>query len=479
MNNYKIIPIIMCGGSGKRLWPLSRESFPKQFLSIGFDQSYSLLQKTQLRISKFDNLSDPIFVCNEENRFIVAEQIREINIKNYSILLEPVSRNTAAAITIAVLKALQLEENPIIIVLASDHEIHDDELFIKALQAGVNYAKKNRIVTYGILPTSPETGYGYIKSKKPLSNSNLKGEEIIEFLEKPSLEKAKKLMEDKRFSWNSGIFMFKGKTLLNEIQQFAPDIYENCKISISKSTKDLDFQRLDKSSFEKCADISFDIAVMEKTTKGTVIPLNCGWNDIGSWKAVWESSLKDKDGNYSKGKIITEKTQNCYLSSENKLLVGIGIKDLIVVDTNDAILISNQDDSQLVKNVVQKLKARNIDEGQKHTKIYRPWGHYETIINNYRWQLKLIHVKPGEKLSLQMHHHRSEHWVVVSGTAEVELNELTKILSENESIYIPLGSKHRLSNPGKIDLTLIEVQSGSYVGEDDIVRFEDKYGRIR
>ncbi len=479
MKNYKIIPIIMCGGSGTRLWPLSRESFPKQFLSIGFDQSYSLLQKTQLRISQFENVSDPIFVCNEEHRFLVAEQIRELNINNYSILLEPVRRNTAAAITVAVFKALQQEEDPILIVLASDHEIQNEKLFIKALQTGVSYAKKDRIVTYGIPPTSAETGYGYIKAKKPLCNSNLKGEDIIQFLEKPNLEKAKILMEDKRFSWNSGIFMFKGKTVLNELQQFAPNIYENCKISISKSAEDLDFERLDKSAFEKCEDISFDIAVMEKTTKGTVIPLDCGWNDIGSWKAVWENSLKDNDGNYSKGKIIAEKTRNCYLRSENKLLVGIGINNLIVVDTNDAILISNKDDSQLVKNVVQKLKAKNINEGQQHTKIFRPWGYYETIINNLRWQVKLIHVKPGEKLSLQMHHHRSEHWVVVGGTARVELNELTKILSENESIYIPLGSKHRLSNPGKIDLTLIEVQSGSYVGEDDIVRFEDKYGRIR
>ena len=479
MKSNKVIPIIMCGGSGTRLWPLSRESFPKQFLAIGADQSNSLLQNTQLRISSLDNISNPILVCNEEHRFIVAEQIREINIKNYSILLEPVGRNTAAAITVAALKALQQDEDPILLVMASDHEIQDGEFFIKALKVGISYAIKNRLVTFGILPTSPETGYGYIKSNNPLSNSNLKGEKIEQFLEKPTLDEAKKLIKDKRYSWNSGIFMFKAKTLLNEIQKFEPDIYEHCKESLSKSIKDLDFQRLDKFTFENCPNISFDIAVMEKTNIGTVLPLNCGWNDIGSWKTVWENSKKDEDGNFSKGKVISEKTKNCYLRSENKLLVGIGINNLIVVDTNDAILVSNKNDSQLVKKVVKTLKDRNINEGQKHSKIFRPWGHYQTIVDKSRWQVKLIYVKPGEKLSLQMHHHRSEHWVVVDGTANVELDNTTKILAENESIYIPLGSKHRLSNPGKIGLILIEVQSGSYVGEDDIVRFEDKYGRIK
>ena len=479
MNSNKVTPIIMCGGSGTRLWPLSRESFPKQFIALDIDQNNSLLQKTQLRISNLDNVGNPILVCNEEHRFIVAEQIRKINIKNYSILLEPVARNTAAAITIAALKATQEEDNPILLVLASDHEIKNDEFFIKAIKAGINYAEKDRLVTFGILPTSPETGYGYIKANRPLSNKNLRGEEIDQFLEKPDLEEAKNLIKDKRFSWNSGIFMFKAKTLLNEIQKFEPDIYDNCKESISKSVKDLDFQRLDKFSFEKCPNISFDVAVMENTNKGTVIPLDCGWSDIGCWKAVWENSKKDGDGNHSRGNVISEKTRNCYLRSEDKLLVGIGIDNLIVVDTNDAILVSNKNDSQMVKNIVQKLKAKNINEGQKHTKIFRPWGHYQTIVNKLRWQVKLIHVKPGEKLSLQMHHHRSEHWVVVDGTAKVELENITSFLTENESIYIPLGSKHRLSNPGKIELTLIEVQSGSYVGEDDIVRFEDKYGRLK
>ena len=479
MNSSNVIPIIMCGGSGTRLWPLSRESFPKQFIAIGADQNKSLLQKTQLRISNIDNIGHPILVCNEVHRFIVAEQIREINIKNYTILLEPLARNTAAAITVAALKAIEQEDNPTLLVLASDHEIKNDEFFVKAIEAGTSYAEKDRLVTYGILPTSPETGYGYIRAKRPLSSSKLNGEEIDQFLEKPNLEDAKNFVKDKCFSWNSGIFMFKAKTLLNEIKKFEPDLYKNCKESIAKSIKDLDFERLDKFSFEKCPNISFDVAVMEKTNKGTVIPLDCGWNDIGCWKAVWENSKKDEDGNYIRGNVISEKARNCYLRSENKLLVGIGINNLIVVDTNDAILVSNKNESQMVKNIVQKLKAKNINEGQKHSTIFRPWGNYQTIINKLRWQVKLIHVKPGEKLSLQMHHHRSEHWVVVDGTAKVELENKTSFLTENESIYIPLGSKHRLSNPGKIELILIEVQSGSYVGEDDIVRFEDKYGRLK
>ncbi len=479
MNSSNVIPIIMCGGSGTRLWPLSRESFPKQFIAIGADQNKSLLQKTQLRISNIDNIGHPILVCNEVHRFIVAEQIREINIKNYTILLEPLARNTAAAITVAALKAIEQEDNPTLLVLASDHEIKNDEFFVKAIEAGTSYAEKDRLVTYGILPTSPETGYGYIRAKRPLSSSKLNGEEIDQFLEKPNLEDAKNFVKDKSFSWNSGIFMFKAKTLLNEIKKFEPDLYKNCKESIAKSIKDLDFERLDKFSFEKCPNISFDVAVMEKTNKGTVIPLDCGWNDIGCWKAVWENSKKDEDGNHIRGNVISEKARNCYLRSENKLLVGIGINNLIVVDTNDAILVSNKNESQMVKNIVQKLKAKNINEGQKHSTIFRPWGNYQTIINKLRWQVKLIHVKPGEKLSLQMHHHRSEHWVVVDGTAKVELENKTSFLTENESIYIPLGSKHRLSNPGKIELILIEVQSGSYVGEDDIVRFEDKYGRLK
>ncbi len=477
MTKNKIVPIIMCGGSGSRLWPLSRESFPKQYISIDSDQSKSMLQKTQLRINKLNNISNPIFICNEEHRFIVAEQIREINIKDFSILLEPIGRNTAPAITVAALKALEKNPDPILIVLASDHEIKNNKIFIDTLNAGIKYALEDKLVAFGIIPNSPETGYGYIKSSKPLSDNYFSGEQIEEFLEKPDINKANELIKDKKFSWNSGIFMFRAKTLLDEINKYSPDILKYCKNSLEKSTKDLDFQRLNKISFEKCPNESFDICVMEKTNKGIVIPLNCGWNDIGSWNAVWQNSKKDNEGNYIQGKIIAERTKNSYLRSESRLLVGIGLENLIVVETNDAILVADKNESQHIKNIVKKLKEKKILEGQYHSKMIRPWGYYISMVNDSRWQVKLINVKPKEKLSLQMHHHRSEHWVVVTGTAKVELNEETKILAENESIYIPLGSKHRLSNPGEINLTLIEVQCGSYVGEDDIVRFEDKYGR--
>ena len=478
MSLNPIIPIILCGGSGTRLWPLSRQSFPKQFLSLTSNNKDSLLQKTIERISNLKNISSPILICNEEHRFLVAEQMRGINIKNCSILLEPFGRNTAPAIAIAALKALDKNDDPILLILSSDHEISNKEKFINTLNAGINYAENEKLVTFGIIPTSPETGYGYIKAAKPFTD-NLEGIDIKEFLEKPDLETAKKLIEDKRFTWNSGIFMFKAKTIIKEIDKFSPDIIKYCRESLKQSRNDLDFIRLDKMSFEKCPNISIDCAVMEKTKKGTVLPLNANWNDIGSWQSVWEVSNKDKNGNFTKGKTIIKNTKNCYLSSEARLLVGIGLENLIVVETNDAILVSNKSESQKVKEIVKILKDKKIPEGLKHSKIYRPWGHYKSIVEEDRWQVKLIEVKSGEKLSLQMHHHRSEYWIIVRGTAEVEVDDKTKILTENESVYIPLGSKHRLTNPGKIPLALIEVQSGSYVGEDDIVRFEDKYGRLQ
>ena len=478
MSLNPIIPVILCGGSGTRLWPLSRQSFPKQFLSLTSNDKDSLLQKTIKRISNIKRISSPILICNEEHRFLVAEQMRGININNSSIILEPFGRNTAPAITISALKALENNDDPILLILSSDHEILNKEKFINTLNAGINYAEKEKLVTFGIVPTSPETGYGYIKASKPLKD-NLQAIDIEEFLEKPDLETAKELIQDKRFTWNSGIFMFKAKTIIKEIEKFSPDIIKYSKESLTQSRKDLDFVRLEKMSFEKCPNISIDCAVMEKTKKGTVLPLDANWNDIGSWQSVWEVSNKDKNGNFTKGKTIIKNTKNCYLSSEARLLVGIGLEDLIVVETNDAILVSNKSESQKVKEIVKILKEKNIPEGIKHSKVYRPWGHYKSIIEEDRWQVKVIEVKSGEKLSLQMHHHRSEYWIVVRGTAEVEVEDKTRILSENESIYIPLGSKHRLTNPGKIPLALIEVQSGSYVGEDDIVRFEDKYGRLQ
>lgn len=476
MSNNSIVPLILCGGSGTRLWPLSRESYPKQFLSIKKDDKFSLLQKTILRILSLKNLKKPILVCNEEHRFIVAEQMREINIKDFIILLEPFGKNTAPAITLAALKSLELEEDPTLLVLSSDHEINDIEKFLDVVNLGLNYSEQNKLVTFGVVPSTPEIGYGYIKSKEPFNN-NLDGFEIECFIEKPDLETAKKLIKDNRFTWNSGIFMFKSKEIIKEINQFSPEILITCKESIKKSIFDLDFQRLDKESFRQCEDISIDIAVMEKTSRGIVIPLNAGWSDLGSWEAVWEISKKDLQGNYSEGNVVLEGTKNSYLRSEDRLIVGIDLNNLIIVETRDAILISDKKSSQKLKTLVNYLKKSKMPEGRSHTKVYRPWGNYLSVLEDDRWQVKLIEVKPGEKLSLQMHHHRSEHWVVVSGTAKVEVDSKIEILSENQSVYIPLGSKHRLSNPGKISLTLIEVQSGSYVGEDDIVRFEDIYGR--
>ena len=477
MSNTYIVPLILCGGSGTRLWPLSRESYPKQFLSIKKGDKFSLLQKTITRILTLKNIQKPILVCNEEHRFIVAEQMRELNIDDFIILLEPFGRNTAPAITISALKSLEIDEDPTLLVLSSDHEIKNTEKFLEVVEIGLKFAEKKKLVTFGVVPKSPETGYGYIKASKPIGEK-LEGFDIENFIEKPDIKTAQKLIEDNRYTWNSGIFMFKAKEIIKEINQFSPEILISCKKAINNSNFDLVFQRIDKDSFEECHDISIDIAVMEKTSRGIVIPLDAEWNDIGSWESVWETSDKDLEGNHIEGKVILEKTKNSYIRSDNRLIVGIDLDNLIIVDTRDAILISNKKSSQKVKNIVNKLKARKIPEGNTHAKIYRPWGYYLSLVEANRWQVKLILVKPGEKLSLQMHHHRSEHWVVVSGTAKVEVDDNIKVLSENQSVYIPLGSKHRLTNPGKIPLTLIEVQSGSYVGEDDIVRYEDNYGRI-
>ena len=478
MSDSFINPVILCGGTGTRLWPLSRESYPKQFLSLKKEEKFSLLQKTIKRISTLKNLKTPILVCNEEHRFIVAEQMRELNIYEFIILLEPFGRNTAPAITLAALKSIEFEEDPTLLVLSSDHEIKNIKQFLKVIDMGLKFAEMNKLVTFGIIPKSAETGYGYIKASKAFGDK-IEGLKIESFIEKPDKNMAEQLVKDNRFTWNSGMFMFKAKEIINEINKFSPEILLSCKQAINKSKFDLDFQRLDKASFKKCKNISIDIAVMEKTSRGIVIPLDAGWSDVGSWEVVWENSEKDKSGNYEEGMVVLDNIKNSYFKSENRLIVGIDLEDLIVIETRDAILISNKKSSQKVKNVVNYLKKNNIPEGKTHTKVFRPWGHYLSVVEGNRWQVKLIMVKPGGKLSLQLHHHRSEHWVIVSGTAKVEVDNKVEILSENQSVYIPLGSRHRLSNPGKVSLTLIEVQSGSYIGEDDIERIEDFYGRTK
>ena len=478
MISVPIIPVILCGGTGSRLWPMSRKSFPKQYLSLGNEKDKSLLQKTQERVWDVKNIQDPILICNEEHRFIVAEQMREINIKPKKILLEPFGRNTAPAITLAAIKSVESEEDPILLVLSSDHEIKNNEKFIEAIEFGIKSAVKNKLVTFGVIPNSPETGYGYIESEIPFKTNELKESNIKKFIEKPNLLKARELVSDKHYTWNSGIFLFKAKTFLKEIKKYEPLILEICRQSIAKEELDYDFQRINKDIFLDCPNISIDIAVMEKTKNGSVIPLDVGWSDIGSWKSIWKFSNKDKEGNVKYGKAITRDSKNCYLKSEEILIAALGVENLAIIQTRDAILVANQNHSESVKDIVNDLKNNGNDEALEHKKIYRPWGFYESIVEDSRWKVKLINVKPGEKLSLQMHHHRAEHWIVVNGTAEVQINQDKFILAENQSTFIPSGSKHRLSNPGKLPLQLIEVQSGSYLGEDDIKRFEDNYGRI-
>ena len=418
-----IIQIILCGGSGSRLWPLSRKSFPKQYLKLNSSDKNSLLQNTYKRISEIKNIKEPILICNEEHRFMAAEQMREIDVKPSRILLEPFGRNTAPAVALASLVSLEIEEDPILLVLSSDHEIKDNKRFIKVIHEAINFAKDDKLVTFGVIPDSPETGYGYIKAEKPFDFSSLSGENISEFIEKPSLEKATQLIKDKRFTWNSGMFLFKAKTIIEELDKFCPEILDSCNQSLKASKYDLDFQRLRKEDFHKCPNISFDVAVMEKTNKGIVMPLDSGWSDIGSWESVWNTAKKDNDNNVVEGNIFIKDTKDSYIRSENRLIVGIGLENLIVVDTDDAVLISDKKQTQKVKDMVNVLNKNKISAGHQHQKIYRPWGHYLSVVEKSRWQVKLIYVKPGEKLSLQMHHHRSEHWIVVAGTAQVEINK--------------------------------------------------------
>lgn len=478
MSKNIIIPVILCGGTGTRLWPLSRRSYPKQFLSLNDDKKQSLLQQTYERIRNLEGVKGPILICNEEHRFLVAEQMRELDIIPKSILLEPIGRNTAPAITLAALKSLEIEQDPTLLILSSDHIIMNENNFIDVIKSGLNYANNGRLVTFGVVPTSPETGYGYIKSTEPFKKNCIDGLSIESFIEKPNLDSAIKFIQDKKFTWNSGIFLFKAKTILKEVEKLSPTVFKSCKKSLQGDLLDLDFQRLNENYFANCPDVSIDVAVMEKTNLGTVLPLDAGWSDVGSWESVWKISKKDENGNVIEGNILAKDSSNCYLKSNKRLIAAIGVEDLVIVETNDAILISDKRKTQEVKNIVSQLKEKEIPEGLEHKKIYRPWGFYESIVEDSRWQVKLISVKPGEKLSLQRHHHRSEHWIVVSGTAKIEVNDEEITLYENQSSYIPLGSKHRLSNPGKIPLKLIEVQSGSYLGEDDIERFEDNYGRI-
>jgi mannose-1-phosphate guanylyltransferase len=473
-----LIPVILCGGLGSRLWPLSRKSFPKQYLKISPQEDYSLLQKTIKRLEGLYSVEKPIIICNEEQRFIVAEQLREINIKANSIILEPYGRNTAPAITIASIKAIKEFDDPILLILSSDHEILDIKKFHEGINIGIKEAQKNKLITFGIVPTYPETGFGYIKAKEDILNNNLNSSEIEKFHEKPKPELAEKFIKDRRFFWNSGMFMFKAKIVYEEVKRFNPNLVQICKESFDINKRDLDFQRLREESFKLCPSISIDNAVMEMTNIGVIIPLDIGWSDIGSWYSIWEKSNKDEKGNVIIGNVLAKDIKNSYVRSESRLIVSLGIKDLIIVETNDALLVTEKSKVQEIKEIVKELEKGNFKEAEIHNKVFRPWGNYFSVEEGLKWKIKKIEVNPGAALSLQKHQKRSEHWVVVKGTAKVQIEEKIFLLSENQSTYIPKGVKHRLSNPQKSPLIIIEVQSGSYLGEDDIIRFEDNYGRL-
>ena len=477
MNKNKILPVILCGGSGTRLWPLSRSSYPKQFLALDENSNNTFIQETYERLIGLFNLSKPLIICNEEHRFIVAEQMREKNIETSSIFLEPFGRNTAPAITIAALKALEDNQDFNLLILSADHFIKDRKKFRKIIEKAVQYSEDGEIITFGVPPRSPETGYGYIETENKFKAISEIGIPILNFVEKPNEDKAKEMISTGRFLWNSGIFLSKASVIIQEIKKFKPDVYEACIKSLNGCKKDLNFTRLDIEPFLNCPNISFDIAVMENTKLGKVFPMEVGWSDVGSWNSLWKESKKDKNGNSNFGNVILDKSENCFLLSSNRLIVALGIKDLIVVETNDALFVGNRESDQDVKKIVSNLKKQNIKEANFHNKGFRPWGNYQSIEKGSNWQVKKIQVNPKCSLSLQKHNYRAEHWIVVSGEAFVEIDNKAQTLTENQSTFIPLGSKHRLSNKTDKILVIIEVQSGNYLGEDDIVRFEDNYGR--
>ena len=458
--------VVMAGGSGTKLWPLSRAGHPKQFLKLIGDKT--MLQSTMKRLECLDILSS-VTICNEEHRFYVAEQLREID-KLGSIILEPIGRNTAPAIALA---AFAADDDPLLLVLAADHAIQDEAAFTNAINEAVPLAELGKLVAFGVVPNDAHTGYGYIKTGRPVES----GFVVDKFVEKPSNEVAHQYIESKEYLWNSGMFLFKASRYLEELKKFRPDIYEACSASTVGMVSDLDFLRVSEDKFKACPSESIDYAVMEKTADAVVVPMDAGWCDIGSWSSLWDISDKDSNGNASQGDVLLHNSSDCYVSADENLVAAVGLKDLIIVDTKDALMVVHKDSVQDAKIIAQQLKKESRSEWNLHREVHRPWGKYDSIDQGERYQVKRITVKPGAKLSVQMHHHRAEHWVVVSGSAKVTNGEKTFLLSENESTYIPIGVIHALENPGKVDLELIEVQSGSYLGEDDIVRFGDRYGR--
>jgi mannose-1-phosphate guanylyltransferase len=464
-----LLPVIMAGGSGSRLWPLSRSLYPKQFISLTSEST--MLQETVARLEGLEHQS-PLLICNEEHRFIVAEQLRTNDFSHGGIILEPVGRNTAPAIALAALHAVQKGDDPLLLVLAADHVIQNQSAFIQSVQNAIEPAQQGMLVTFGIVPTAPETGYGYIKQGQSRFDLACR---VDKFVEKPDLTTAQHYLDRGDYLWNSGMFLFKASRYLQELKQHRPDILRACEQAMKGAHNDLDFIRPDNEAFAACPGDSVDYAVMENTQDAVVVAMDAGWSDVGSFSALWEVSGKNDAGNVLVGDVITEQTSDSYIYTQDKLVSTVGVDNLVIVETKDAVLVANKDKVQDVKNVVNQLKASNRPECKQHREVYRPWGSHDEIAQGKRFLVKHLKVKPGEKTALQMHHHRAEHWVVVQGTAKVTNGEKSYFVTENESTYIPIGSAHRIENPGKIDLHLIEVRSGNYLEEDDIVRIEE-YG---
>ncbi len=469
-----MIAVILSGGSGTRLWPLSRKAYPKQFINLVDDNS--LLQNTVIRALEVTDNTPPLLVCNHEHRFFVAEQLRQLGVGASGILLEPEAKNTAPAIAAAAVHALQAggEQDPLLLVMPADHVIENLDAFKAAVDIARRAADDGKLVTFGVVPSAPETGYGYILRGE---ESRARSYKVQKFVEKPDLETAREYLQQGDYYWNSGMFMFRASTLLEKLAQFEPEMVAAVRRAYDQAQNDLDFIRLQQQAFAECRAESIDYALMEKSDDVEVVALDAKWNDIGSWSAIWDVAEKDEHGNRHIGDVISHGSSNCYLYSSGKLLTAVGVDNIVAIETDDAVMVANKDRVQDVKAIVNQLKFSGRGEIDYHRKVYRPWGYYDSVDMGERFQVKRIVVNPGEQLSLQMHHHRAEHWIVVTGTAKVVRGEDEFLVSENESTYIPLGVKHRLENPGAIPLEIIEIQSGSYLGEDDIVRFSDNYGR--
>ncbi|GGK10638.1 mannose-1-phosphate guanylyltransferase/mannose-6-phosphate isomerase [Pseudomonas matsuisoli] len=465
-------PVIIAGGSGSRLWPLSRQLNPKQFLALGGD-GVTMLQATLNRLAGL-NTASPVLICNEQHRFLAAEQLRQSGCDKASIILEPYGRNTAPAIALAALSLVETDPAACLLVLAADHVINDKMAFHSAIGNAGELAKLGRLVTFGIVPTHAETGYGYIERGQAIDGL---GFAVQRFVEKPDLATASSYVESDHYLWNSGMFVFTAKRYLEELERFQPRMLKACKRALAEGVRDLDFIRISEQAFAECPDDSVDYAVMEHTSAAAVVPLIAGWSDVGSWSTLWDISDKDESGNVLYGDTLAEECHDSYIRSDSRLVAALGVKDLVIVETKDAVLVAHKNRAQDLKRVVRSLETDGRHEHLNHREVYRPWGVYDSIDQGNRYQVKRITVKPGAKLSLQKHHHRAEHWIVVSGAAQVTIGDKTTLVTENQSTYIPIGQVHCLENPGKIPLELIEVQSGSYLGEDDIVRLEDIYGR--